>query len=57
VLTALARLCQCAGYRVDTGRENYICHFACGYGSTRTERRALIEVSPCTRSSIEISLY
>jgi hypothetical protein len=26
VTAALARLCQCAGYRVDTGRENYICH-------------------------------
>ena len=30
VTAALARLCQCAGYGVDTGRENYICHFACG---------------------------
>jgi hypothetical protein len=26
VLTALARLCQCAGYGVDTGRENYLSH-------------------------------
>ena len=57
VLTALARLRECAGYAIDTGTENYICHVACGYGSTRTERRALIEVSPCTRSSIEISLH
>ncbi len=30
VLTALARLCQCAGYAIDTGRENYICHFVFG---------------------------
>ena len=26
VLTALARLAQCAGYAIDTGTENYICH-------------------------------
>ena len=36
VTAALARLAECAGYAIDTGAENYICHVA--FGVCRTGR-------------------